>query len=880
MTTLSDAIRALSAVCNYASTQDGSGFNKFDAELGHKLAELPEDRWSPRQKYAAYRMLSKYRAQLSRMGISYQAIPEPPAAMGLPPEAPRPAAPAPSPSRTIETDGERFLVRFAYDPDLVHAIHGVPSAKWNAKEKMWTIPAERKAIEGLLSFATAQGFMWAADSLARAKAVIEDADRSVKASQAKDASIDVQGLGGTLRPFQRAGVAYILDRWGVDISAKTHYNDGYAKRNISPDSQTTARVQAQSSFGSQTGRTSAGNREPEGERGPSGVARESQPGDHGQDARSGNQGATPCGIGEGPQDPRDELPWGEWTAAHSSPSAGSALFGGAGLPAGIHHPDEGARHEAPTAQPLSSGLRGPSAPAGDRVGRSESSPASETSQRPTKDGSLASPGMARRASAPRLGGVLVADDPGLGKTIEALASLQAAQAFPALIICPASVKLNWCREAVLWLPSRSVTWLNGAGTSAAFRVTPPNRPPVFVRPNQLLGSDVVIVNYDLLVRWLEQLKQVQWAALVADESHYAKSPKAQRTQAVLTLAQQGIHRRLLLTGTPVLNRPEELISQLSILGRLADLGGWKYFTDRYCAAKRGRFGLDLSGASNLQELNERMRALFFLRRTKTEVLTELPEKTWSILPAELTNRPEYERAESDVIRFLMDQAHSDKEFTESITHLPGDQQAKARASHALSAGQRAARAEQLVKIGVLKKLAAQGKLKAAVEWIGDFLDSERKLVVFAHHREIQAKLFESVQAFHPAHLFGEDSATVRESEVRRFQEDPQCRVIVASLQAGGIGVTLTAASDVLTLEQSWGPSTHRQAEDRLHRIGQRNSVTCYYMLAQNTIDEDIRELIEAKRAVVDRATEGEAGEQADSILGELVSRMLKKGGAK
>ncbi len=687
--TLSLALRALASVCDHASQQDAQGFNKFDAELGHKLADLPEAQWSPRQAYAAWKMLSKYRGQLARMGMDYSAIPAPqPMANGTGATAPRPAPPEPLPTGTIETDGTRFLVRFAYDPDLVHAIHGVPSAKWNAKEKMWTIPAERKVIEGLLSFATAQRFTWQADSLAKAKAVIEDADRSVKASQAKDASIDVQGLGGTLRPFQRAGVAYALGK---------------------------------------------------------------------------------------------ERLW-------------------------------------------------------------------------------------------------FADEMGLGKTVEALATVQAAGAFPALVICPASVKLNWVREAVTWLPGRKVTWLNGSGPGGIFTVKPEGRAAVHVMAGQLLGADVVVINYDLLTRWLEQLKQVKWGALVCDESHYAKNSRAQRTQAVLTLAQQGIKWRLLLTGTPLLNRPEELIAQLSIMGRLSDLGGWKHFTEHYCQAQRGRFGWDLSGAAHLEELNERLRALCYIRRTKSEVLTELPDKQWSVVPVDIDNRPEYERAEGDVVAFLMTQAREDLAFNESIRNLPGDAQQKARHSRAMEAGQRAARAEQLVRVGVLKRIAAQGKLKACQEWIGDFLESGKKLVAFAYHREIQHALLAGCPG--AARIFGDDSATTREAEVRRFQTDDKCRVMIASLRAGREGITLTAASDVCFLEQGWTPAEHRQAEDRLHRIGQKDSVTCFYLLAQQTIDEDIRELIEAKRAVVDRATEGEAGEQADSILGELVSRMLKKGGAK
>jgi SNF2 family DNA or RNA helicase len=210
--------------------------------------------------------------------------------------------------------------------------------------------------------------------------------------------------------------------------------------------------------------------------------------------------------------------------------------------------------------------------------------------------------------------VLIGDEMGLGKTVEALAIIKAANAFPALVVCPATLKLNWRREAEKWLPIKRVAVLGGQ--------------------NGTTEGDIVIINYDVLGRFAAKLKTRGFKGIIFDESHYAKNHKAQRTAHCKQLA-SGIPVRLCLTGTPVLNRPAELISQLQLLDRLDDLGGFWNFAERYCDAHKNRWGWDFSGASNLDELNERLRATCYIRRTKAEVLPELPAKRRCIVPVEI-----------------------------------------------------------------------------------------------------------------------------------------------------------------------------------------------------------------------------------------------------
>lgn len=263
-----------------------------------------------------------------------------------------------------------------------------------------------------------------------------------------------------------------------------------------------------------------------------------------------------------------------------------------------------------------------------------------------------------------------------------------------------------------------------------------------------------------------------------------------------------------------------------------------------------------------------------VRRQKSEVLQELPPKTISVIEVDLENQKEYEAAEQNVILFLGQRAAKDAAFLASIAGHDAETQAILTRQHRASAEEKAARAEALVRIGTLKQIAAQGKLSAVNEWISNFLDSGEKLVLFAWHKKIQDAIFEA----HPgaARIVGEDDSEDRQANVDRFQNDPSCRLIVCSIMAGGIGITLTAASDVLMVELPWNPSLFDQAVDRLHRIGQSGSVTCWTMLGKNSIDMDIWDLISRKRNDIDVAIDGSGAVAQESMLKELVDKLMRK----
>jgi SWI/SNF-related matrix-associated actin-dependent regulator 1 of chromatin subfamily A len=418
----------------------------------------------------------------------------------------------------------------------------------------------------------------------------------------------------------------------------------------------------------------------------------------------------------------------------------------------------------------------------------------------------------------------LADEQGLGKTVEALATLEADQAYPAVVVCPASMKLGWQREAERWLPHRSVAVISG-------RVAVPPR------------GDITILNYEIVAAHRQALGRTRPRALVIDESHYCKNPSAKRTQAVRALAatvpSDGL--RLALTGTPVLNHVDELIAQLRVLSRLEDFGSG------------ARFARQFRGQVSEERLHWHLRRRCFVRRLKSEVLPQLPAKRQVVVPVTLTNEAEYRLAERDVIEWLRSQPLD-------LTEL------NARIAAAL-------RAQRLAQLGTLQRLAARGKLAAALAWIEDFLASGEALVVFARHREVQR----AVLARFPSalHLLGEDSLPAREAAIASFQRPDGPALIVGATRVAAQGITLTRASNVVFLELEWTPAMHDQAEDRCHRIGQHDAVTAWYLLAAGTIDERMARLIQSKRAHVAAVTDGHR-EQSSGLV-EAVVRELREG---
>lgn len=445
----------------------------------------------------------------------------------------------------------------------------------------------------------------------------------------------------------------------------------------------------------------------------------------------------------------------------------------------------------------------------------------------------------------------IADDMGLGKTIQAIATVEYVyDSYPAVVVCPPSLVLNWAIEYGKWLPNKRVA-------------TVTNRKSF---PDE--GTyDVVVVGYSNISTWEKKLSGHR--SYIFDESHYAKTPTAQRTKSAVKIARSAPKEGLVLclTGTPVTNRPNEYASQLDILGRLKDFGGLWGFYRRYCAAYQDSFGQwNISGHSHLDELNDRLRGTCYIRRTKDQVLSELPPVIHSkvVVDGNSEAMKEYKKAEKDIILYIAERA---RELAK--------QEGKPMWGAAVAAMIRAEANEHLVRLSVLRRLAAKAKMELVEEWINARLENEKKVVVAAHHRDI---VDEIARKYGNLRIQGGMAVEEVEENKRRFQTESvkDSPVIVLSIQAAKTGHTLTAAEECLFVELPWTPADVDQTYSRLHRIGQQGSVTATYLLAVNTIDEDIYSLIEKKRSVVDAAVEGGEFTETDGAV-QLILNILKKG---
>lgn len=492
---------------------------------------------------------------------------------------------------------------------------------------------------------------------------------------------------------------------------------------------------------------------------------------------------------------------------------------------------------------------------------------------------------------------MIADEMGLGKSIQSIAAIVALNAFPCLMITKATTKFAMRNEWLSTVPGMVADDVYVVGSKwdadAADR------------------ANVVIVNYDLVTKHLDRFLGGVFEGLIVDESHRCKSGTAQRTESIKAIAtgrrakrnekgetikgaggrreyeqiRPSIPRRILLTGTPIINKPGEMIAQLEIMGRLRDLGGVANFKREYCAHKsktvRGReITVEVLGnPEKVARLNHKLRGICYVQRDKAAVAPELPAIQRSILPVELSPafRKEYERAELDTIRYVGERAQDNRDFLASVAHLDEADREKAIAKYRNSAEERARRAQIIVMINHCKQIAGRAKVEAAREWIADFLETGQKLIVFAHHIEVQrAILGDYPQA---VHILGADSASDRDAAKEAFQVDPAAQMIVCATEAASEGVTLTAASNVLFLELEWTPAAHLQAEARCYgRINDLHGANAHYLIAQDTIDEWLMNLLGAKMAVCDALTSGEEKVRAagESTLVDLVVMLERR----
>lgn len=449
--------------------------------------------------------------------------------------------------------------------------------------------------------------------------------------------------------------------------------------------------------------------------------------------------------------------------------------------------------------------------------------------------------------------IIIGDEPGLGKTLQSIGIVDTANAYPCLVICPSSLKINWQREFEKFTDKSAIVLDNNVRTTWGYLLS--------------MGvHQVAIVNYESLrkffvwdIRGGKQFRlkdvvfnpQIQaFKSIIIDESHRVKDPSAQQTIFTKGLS-VGKDWCILLSGTPVVNRPEDLIAQLSIMNRLGEFGGRAKFIADYCTDPKDKTA---EPAVHLSELSRQLYDTCMIRREKAKVLPQLPDKTRVDLYIEISNDKEYNLAAEDLAAYL-------QEYTECT-----DWEIR-----------RKMRMEALVKFMTLRSLATKGKIAQAVDFIRTFLDSGKKLIVFCSLHEIVDEL----QKVFPraVTVTGRDSAVNKQASVDAFQNNPNVQLIICSIKAAGVGLTLTAASDVAFIELAWTYADCCQCEDRAHRIGQKDNVTCYYLLGRGTIDHTIYRLIHRKKSIANEIMNADDEIPTDEMyFNELVKSFLNTSG--
>jgi SNF2 family DNA or RNA helicase len=460
---------------------------------------------------------------------------------------------------------------------------------------------------------------------------------------------------------------------------------------------------------------------------------------------------------------------------------------------------------------------------------------------------------------------LLADEPGLGKTAQALLAAQAANAYPLLCVVPSVVKTNWAREAGRWTPSRSVTVIQGSGeTIDGF-------------------ADIVIVNYEVLDRHVGWIATHGFRGMVVDEAHFIKNKKSQRSQNVLEIAdriRQRVARPLMmaLTGTPLINDIDDFRAIWQFLGWIEEKK-----PGALLMAALEETGLTPRDRGFYAAARQSVIDLGIVRRRKDDVAGEIPDRRVADLPVELDAAAarSITRAERELGRRLLNRydaavaarAERSGETVEGIDH----ELVRRVAGWELSAAAESSSGENV--FSMVRRIGL-AKADLAADYAAQLARSAGKVVFFAKHIDVMnaaAQLFES-RGIGYASVRGDQTPAVRQRNIDAFVNDPDVAVVVCSLTAAGVGLNLHVASNVVLAELSWTNAEQTQAIDRVHRIGQTQPVTAWRIIAAQTIDARIAELVDAKAGLAARALDGsDQGDvsSADVQLEALVTLLTR-----
>jgi superfamily II DNA or RNA helicase len=448
---------------------------------------------------------------------------------------------------------------------------------------------------------------------------------------------------------------------------------------------------------------------------------------------------------------------------------------------------------------------------------------------------------------------LLADEPGLGKTAQALLAAEAAKAFPLLVVVPNVVKAHWAREAGLWTPHRPVTVIHGDGDDTdAF-------------------ADIIVVNYEILDRHVGWLGEIGLRGMVVDEAHFIKNKSSQRSQNVLALADRMRVRMarplmMALTGTPLINDIEDFRAIWQFLGWIDDK---KPLGDLMATLEDT--GLTPADPSFYAAARQAVIEMGIVRRRKIDVAADIPARRVADLPVELDDAAgrSIREAERELARRLVSRYTKALETRTSGPTITGPDGIDHELVRRVATWERddTTTTKSEDNVFTLMRRLGQAKAGLAADYAAQLARNVGKVVFFAKHidvMDIAEKTFAERGILYST-IRGNQSATAREESIAAFQKDPDVHVIVCSLTAAGVGVNLQVASNVVLAELSWTDAEQTQAIDRVHRIGQAEPVTAWRIIASQTLDTKIAELIDSKAGLAARALDGSDEEISSSV---------------
>lgn len=465
---------------------------------------------------------------------------------------------------------------------------------------------------------------------------------------------------------------------------------------------------------------------------------------------------------------------------------------------------------------------------------------------------------------------LLADEPGLGKTAQALLAARAADAYPLLVVVPNVVKTNWAHEVRLWTPSRRSTVVHGDG----------DRVDGF--------ADIVIVNYELLDRHVGWLGDLGFRGMVVDEAHFIKNKTSQRSQHVLALSERIRARAarpllMALTGTPLINDIEDFRAIWQFLGWIDDtkpLGALQTALEKtgLTPADPGFYAAARASVINMG----------IVRRRKVDVVADLPARRVADLPVELDGAAgrSIRAAEAALARGLVRRYRSAVEVRTGGAVVDGIDHELARRVAAAELKESSSQTGGENVFTMVRRIG-QAKAGLAADYAAQLARNVGKVVFFAKHVDVmdQAEQTFADRGIRYASIRGDQTPKVREKNIAAFVNDPDVSIVVCSLMAAGVGLNLQVASNLVLAELSWTDAEQTQAIDRIHRIGQAEPVTAWRIIAAQTIDSKIAKLIDSKAGLAARALDGAAEEdvssstdvQLEALVGLLTDALAAEG---